>query len=95
MVLPFDDLSSESERGFLADGITEDIITNFASASGLFVIGQQSTFTYKSKLVNVRQVAEDLGVRHVVTGSVRRSGDTLRVTAQLIDALSGRRIWAQ
>ncbi len=95
VVLPFDNLSMDPEHGRLADGVTEDIITKFASVSGLFVIGQQSTFSYKRRPVNAHRVAEDLGVRHVVTGSVRRVDDTLRVTAQLIDAVSGQRIWAE
>ncbi|MGI9571195.1 MAG: tetratricopeptide repeat protein, partial [Desulfobulbia bacterium] len=93
-VLPFDNLSDNPEQGFLADGITEDIITNLASVSDLFVIARKSTFYYKGKQVKVRQVAEDLGVRHVVQGSLRRADDTIRVTAQMIDVLSGEHIWA-
>jgi TolB-like protein len=94
-VLPFVSLSSEAEPGFLAEGITEDIITNLARLPALFVVDRHSTFTYKDKAVKVQQVAEELGVRYVVEGSVRRAGNRVRITAQLIDALSGAHMWAQ
>ena len=94
-VLPFTTLGAEPEEGFFADGITEDIITNLAGLRGLFVVSRNSTFTYKGKAIDVRTVAEDLGVRHVVEGSVRRSGQKARITVQLIDAVSGHSIWAE
>jgi TolB-like protein/class 3 adenylate cyclase len=93
-VLPFDNISSNKEQEYFSDGITEDIITDISKISGLFVVARNSTFTYKGKAVKVRQVAEDLGVRYVLEGSVRRSGDQIRITAQLIDALSGNHVWA-
>ena len=93
-ILPFATLGTNPDQGFFADGITEDIITNLAGLRGLFVVSRSSTFTYKGKAIDVRSVAEDLGVRHVVEGSVRRSGQKARITAQLIDAVSGHSIWA-
>ncbi len=93
-VLPFDNLSGDPEDQFLADGLTEDIITTLSRAPSLFVIARNSTFTYKGKPVKVQQVATELGVRYVLEGSLQRSGDRLRVTAQLIDALNGRHLWA-
>jgi adenylate cyclase len=94
-VLPFADLSAGKKQSLLADGITEDIITDLARIENLFVIARNSTFTYKGKPVKVQQVSEELGVRYVVEGSVRRSGDKIRITVQLIDALSGQHVWAQ
>jgi adenylate cyclase len=94
-VLPFNDFSEGKTQGALADGITEDIITNLARLPSLFVVARNSTFQFKGKAVDVRTVAEDLGVRHVVEGSVRRAGDRVRITAQLIDAVSGQHIWAE
>ncbi len=93
-VLPFDNLSGDKEQDPIADGLTEDIIATLARVPDLFVIARNSTFTYKGKPVKVQQVAEDLGVRYVLEGSVQRSGDRLRVTAQLIDALDGSHLWA-
>ena len=93
-VLPFDNISSDKEQEYFSDGITEDIITDISKISGLFVVARNSTFTYKGKAVMVRQVAEDLGVRYVLEGSVRRAGDQIRITAQLIDALTGNHVWA-
>ncbi len=83
------------KQEYLRDGITESIITAVSKIRNLFVIARNSTFTYKGKAVKVQQVAEDLGVQYVLEGSVQRSGDRLRITAQLIDALSGRHIWSQ
>jgi len=94
-VLPFDSLGEEADSGFLAGGITEDIITNLAQLPALFVVARHSTFTYKDKAVKVQQVAEELGVRYVVEGSVRRAGNQVRITVELIDALSGGHMWAQ
>jgi TolB-like protein/rhodanese-related sulfurtransferase len=94
-VLPFDNLSADPEQAYFADGMTDDLITGLSKLSGLFVISRNSTFTYKDKPVKVRQVAEELGVRYVLEGSVRRAGDEVRINAQLIDALSGFHLWAE
>ena len=94
-VLPFVNMSGDKGQDFLADGITENIITALSGAPHLFVIARNSTFTYKGKPVKVQQVAEELGVRYVLEGSVARSGDRIRVTAQLIDALKGNHLWAE
>ena len=93
-VLPFVNLSGDTAQEFLADGISEDILTALSKLSEFFVISRTTTATYKGKDVTVKEVAEDLGVRYVLEGSVQRDGGTMRVTAQLIDALSGQHIWA-
>jgi adenylate cyclase len=93
-VLPFDNLSGESEQDYFADGIAEDIITRLSLIHNLFVISRNSSFSYKGKQVKVHQVAEELGVRYVLEGSVRKSGDQVRITAQLIDAIKGTHLWA-
>jgi TolB-like protein/class 3 adenylate cyclase/rhodanese-related sulfurtransferase len=93
-VLPFDNMSGDSEQDYFADGMTDDLITDLSKVPGLFVIARNSTFTYKGEPVKVQKVAEDLGVRYVLEGSVRRVGDEVRVNAQLIDALSGHHVWA-
>ncbi|MGI9317149.1 MAG: adenylate/guanylate cyclase domain-containing protein [bacterium] len=94
-VLPFSNLSTDQEQEYFSDGITEDIITDLSKISGLFVVARNSTFSYKGQPVKIRQVAEDLGVRYVLEGSVRRAKDKIRITAQLIDALKGNHIWAE
>ena len=94
-MLPFTNMSADPEQEYFADGITDDLITDLSKLSGLFVIARNSSFVYKGKPVNVRQVAEELGVRYVLEGSVRRSGGEIRVNAQLIDALSGGHVWAE
>jgi adenylate cyclase len=94
-VLPFDNLSRDSSQDYFSDGITESIITALSNVSNLFVIDRNSTFTYKGKPVKVQQVANELGVRYVLEGSVQRSGDRVRITAQLIDALKGHHMWAE
>jgi adenylate cyclase len=94
-VLPFTNLSGDPAQNYLADGITESITTTLSKIPNLFVIFRHSTFTYKGKPVSVKQVAEELGVRYVLEGSVQRSGDKLRITAQLIDALTGHHLWAE
>jgi TolB-like protein/class 3 adenylate cyclase len=94
-VLPFDNLSGDAGQGHVADGLTEDIITALSQVSSLFVIARNSTFVYKDKPVKVQQVAEDLGVRYVLEGSVRTSGEQVRITAQLVDALTGNHLWAE
>jgi TolB-like protein/Flp pilus assembly protein TadD len=94
-VLPFANMSSDAEQEYFADGITEDLITDLSKISGLFVIARNSSFSYKGRPVKVRQVAEDLGVRYVLEGSVRRAGDQLRINVQLIDATTGGHLWAE
>ena len=94
-VLPFDNLSGDSSQDYFSDGITESIITALSNVSNLFVIARNSTFTYKGKPVKVQQVAQELGVRYVLEGSVQRSGDRVRITAQLNDALKGHHLWAE
>jgi adenylate cyclase len=93
-VLPFTNMSGDPEQEYLADGLTEDLITALARLRWLFVIARNSSFTYKGKAVDVRQVAEALGVRYVLEGSVRIAGGRMRVAAQLIDAETGKHIWA-
>ncbi len=94
-VLPFTNLSDDPSQEYFADGMTEDLITDLSKLSGLFVIARNSVFTYKGKTVKVRQVAEELGVRYVLEGSVRRVGDQVRINAQLIDATTGGHLWAE
>ena len=94
-VLPFDNLSGEPDQEYFADGMTGDIITGLSRFRSLFVIARNSTFAYKDKSPDVRDVARDLGVRYVVEGSVRRSGQLIRITAQLIDAHTGNHLWAE
>jgi adenylate cyclase len=94
-VLPFANMSEDPKQEFLADGITENIISALSQVPKLFVIARNSTYTYKGKPVKVQEVAEELGVRYVLEGSVQRSGDTLRITAQFIDALSGHHLWSE
>ena len=86
MVLPFDNMSGDAEQEYFADGITEDIITDISKVSGMFVIARNSSFAYKGKAVNLTQVGRELGVQHVLEGSVRKAGNRVRITAQLIDA---------
>jgi len=93
-VLPFINLSDDPSQEYFADGMTEDLITDLSKISGLFVIARNSSFFYKGQQVKVRQVAEDLGVRYVLEGSVRRAGDQVRINAQLIDATTGGHVWA-
>jgi len=93
-ILPFDNLSGNPEQEYFADGMTDDLITDLSKVSGLFVIARNSTFVYKGRPVEIRQVAEDLGVRYVMEGSVQRAGNTVRINAQLIDAISGGHVWA-
>jgi adenylate cyclase len=94
-VLPFVNMSEDPKQEYLADGITENIISALSRVPKLFVIARQSTFVYKGKLVKIQQVAEELGVRYVIEGSVQRSGDKLRITAQLIDAITGHHLWSE
>jgi adenylate cyclase len=94
-VLPFSNLSGDPEQDYFSDGLTEEIISALGSVPKLFVIARNSTFTYKGKPVKVQQVAEELGVRYVLEGSVRKGGDKIRITAQLVDALNGHHLWAK
>ncbi|MBR0751459.1 winged helix-turn-helix domain-containing protein [Bradyrhizobium jicamae] len=94
-VLPFQNLSGDPDQDYFADGMVDDIITGLARIKWLFVIARNSTFTYKGRAVDVRQVGRELGVRYVLEGSVRKMGNSLRVTAQMIDASNGAHIWAE
>jgi adenylate cyclase len=94
-VLPFTNMSGDPEQEYFTDGITEDIITELSRFHLLFVIARNSSFSYKGKSPDVRQVGKELGVRYVLEGSIRRAGNRIRVTAQLIDALNGTHIWAE
>lgn len=95
VVLPFDNLSDDKEQGYLADGITEDLTTDLARLPGLFVISRNAAFTYQGKDVPPAQVASELGVRYLLEGSIRRAGDDMRISAQLIDTTSGGHLWAE
>ena len=94
-VLPFTNMSGDPEQEYFSDGITEDIITDLSKIAGLFVIARNSSFVYKGKSVSIPEVVRDLGVRYVLEGSVRRAGDQVRVTAQLIDGTDGGHVWAE
>ncbi len=93
-VLPFDNMSGDPEQEYFSDGLSEDIITALSQLDQLFVISRNSSFTYKNEAVDVRKVATELGVRYVLEGSVRKSGDRLRITGQLIDGANGAHLWA-
>jgi adenylate cyclase len=94
-VLPFDNMSRDPEQEYLVDGITENIIAVLSAIPAMFVIARNSTFTYKGKAVNVQKIAQDLNVQYVLEGSVQKSGNRVRVTAQLIDAIKGHHLWAE
>ncbi len=93
-VLAFDNLSGDSEQEYFADGVVEEIITALSRMKGLFVIARNSSFTYKGRVVDVKQVGRELGVRYVLEGSVRKAGNRVRISGQLIDAATGAHIWA-
>lgn len=93
-VLPFENMTSDADQGYFADGIVEDIITGLSRVRQLFVIARNSTFTYKGRAVDVRQVGRELCVRYVLEGGVRKAGNRIRITAQLIEAETGHHIWA-
>jgi len=93
-VLPYQNLSGDPEQEYFADGMVEEIITALSRIRWLFVIARNSSFTYKGKAVDVKRVARELGVRYVLEGSVRKSGNRLRITGQLIDTGTGAHIWA-
>jgi adenylate cyclase len=94
-VLPFENLSEEPAQDYFSDGLTDQIISTFSKFRSLFVIARNSTFTYKGKPVKIQKVAEDLGVKYVLEGSVQRTVDRIRITAQLIDATTGHHIWSE
>jgi adenylate cyclase len=94
-VLPFANMSSDPEQEFFADGISEDIITALSRYPSLFVIARNSSFTYKGRAVDVKQVGRDLGVRYVLEGSLRKSGNRIRITGQLVEAEIGKHVWAE
>jgi adenylate cyclase len=93
-VLPFVNMSGDPEQEYLSDGITEEIITGLSKIPKIFVIARNSTFTYKGKPVKVQNVSEELGVQYVLEGSVRKAGNRIRITAQLVDAIIGHHLWA-
>jgi adenylate cyclase len=93
-VLAFQNMTGDPEQEYFADGIAEDIITMLSRSQSLFVIARNSSFTYKGRAVDVKQIARELGVRYVLEGSVRRSGTRIRITAQLVDAVTGNHLWA-
>ena len=95
VVLPFDNMSGDPKEDYFSDGLTEQIITTLSKYPRLFVIARQSAFRYKEKPVKIKKVAEDLGVQYVLKGGVQKSGDEVRITAQLIDAISGSYIWSE
>jgi adenylate cyclase len=94
-VLPFDNISGDPEQEYFSDGITEEIITALSKIPKMFVIARNSTFTYKGKPVRVQQVGEELGVQYVLEGSVRKAGNRVRITAQLVEAVTGHHLWAE
>ena len=94
-VLPFDDLSADQNLGYLGDGVAEDIITALSRFPDLAVVARTSSFTYKGKAVDMRQVGKELGVGYVVEGSVRKDGDKIRIVSQLIDTKNGEHVWAE
>jgi adenylate cyclase len=94
-VMPFVNMSGDSQQEYFSDGLTEEIITALSKTPKLFVIARNSSSVYKGKSVNVQQVSRELGVKYVMEGSVRRSGNQLRITAQLIDATTGSHLWAE
>ena len=94
-VLAFRNLSGDPEREYFADGMVEDIIATLSRIPGFVVIARNSSYSYKGRSVDVRQVGSELGVRYVVDGSIRIAGNTLRISCGLIDATSGKHIWAE
>jgi len=93
-VLPFQNMSGDPEQEYFADGISEDIITGLSKLRWLFVIARNSSFAYKGKVADVKRVSRELGVRYVLEGSVRKGGNRVRITSQLIDATTGNHLWA-
>jgi len=94
-VLPFVNMSDDPKQEYFSDGMTEEIIMGLSKIPELFVIARNSTFVYKGKPVNVQQVSKELGIRYVLEGSVRKAEDRVRITAQLIDAITGNHVWSE
>jgi adenylate cyclase len=94
-VVPFANMSSDPEQEFFSDGIAEDIITALSRYPSLFVVARNSSFTYKRRAVDVKQVGRELGVRYILEGGLRKAGNRIRVTAQLVEAETGRHVWAE
>ena len=94
-MLPFQNMSGDHEQEYFVDGMVDDIITGLSRIKWLFVIARNSTFTYKGRAVDVKQVGRELDVRYVLEGSVRKLGDRVRITGQLIDASTGAHVWAE
>lgn len=94
-VLPFENLSDNQVNDYFSDGMTDDLITDLSQLPGIFLISRHSSFSYKKRAIDPRKVGRELGVRYLVVGSVRRAGETLRVNAQLVDALRGEQLWAK
>src|SRR5437868_3851694 len=94
-VLPFDNMSGDPDQEYFADGMVEEIITALSKLHWFFVIARNSSFTYKGRAIDVKQVGHELGVRYVLEGSVRKGGNSLRITAQLVDATTGNHLWAE
>ena len=94
-MLPFANLGNDPEQQYFADGITEDLTTDLSRLANMFVISRNTAFTYRNKPIDTRQIGRELGVRYVLEGSVRRSGNQLRVSAQLIDASTDAHLWAE
>jgi TolB-like protein len=95
VVLPFGNLSTDADQDYFADGLTEDVITDLSNVPGLFVIARNSSFAYKGKTQNIKQIANDLGARYVLEGSIRKSAQRLRITVQMSDAETGLHVWAE
>jgi adenylate cyclase len=93
--LPFENLSGDPEQVYFVDGLVDDIITELSRFPYILVIARTTSFTFKGKSMDIRKVGHDLGVRYVLEGSVRRMGDRVRITAQLIEAVTGNHIWAE
>ena len=93
-VLPFQNMSGDPEQEYFADGMVEEIITALSRFQHLFIIARNSSFTYKGRAVDVKQVGRELGVRYVMEGSVRKAGNRVRITGQLVDAVTGAHLWA-
>jgi adenylate cyclase len=94
-VLPFDNLTGDKAQDYLGDGLTENIIAVLSTSPEIFVIARNSAFTYKGKATKVQEIAEQLGVRYVLEGSIQRDADSIRITAQLVDAINGKHLWAE
>src|SRR5258705_1019318 len=94
-VLPFTNMSGDPEQDYFADGMAEDIITALSHFKALFVIARNSSFTYKGRAVDVKQIGRELGVRYVLEGSVRKAANRVRITGQLVDTATGAHLWAE